>query len=47
LLEDAAVLDYTMVPDPVPPGFERSWLERYDEGRRDGTREALDRKSVV
>lgn len=30
-----------MVPDPVPPGFERSWLERYDEGRRDGTREAF------
>lgn len=30
-----------MVPVPVPPGFERTWLERYEEGRSDGTREGF------
>jgi RimJ/RimL family protein N-acetyltransferase len=25
----------------VPPDFARAWLARYDEGRRDGTREAF------
>jgi RimJ/RimL family protein N-acetyltransferase len=25
----------------VPPGFARSWLERYEEARADGTREAF------
>jgi RimJ/RimL family protein N-acetyltransferase len=41
MLEDPAVQDYTMVPVPVPPGFERTWLDRYEEGRRDGTREGF------
>jgi RimJ/RimL family protein N-acetyltransferase len=35
------VLQYTMVPVPPPPRFERTWLERYEEGRRDGTREGF------
>ena len=30
-----------MVPVPPPPGFEGTWLERYEEGRRDGTREGF------
>jgi RimJ/RimL family protein N-acetyltransferase len=41
MLEDAAVQQFTMVPVPAPPGFEREWLERYEEGRRDGTREGF------
>jgi RimJ/RimL family protein N-acetyltransferase len=30
-----------MVPVPVPAGFEREWLARYEEGRADGTREGF------
>jgi RimJ/RimL family protein N-acetyltransferase len=41
LLEDEGVHTYTMVPVPVPPGFERTWYERYEEGRHEGTREAF------
>jgi RimJ/RimL family protein N-acetyltransferase len=41
MLEDPAVQQYTMVPVPVPDGFERTWLERYEEGRRDGSREGF------
>jgi RimJ/RimL family protein N-acetyltransferase len=41
LLEDADVLRFTRVPEPVPDGFPALWLARYEEGRRDGTREAF------
>lgn len=41
LLEDPGVHEYTMVPVPVPPGYERTWLERYEEGRRQGTAEGF------
>lgn len=41
LLDDAEVLRFTRVPEPVPDGFPRAWLARYEEGRRDGTREAF------
>lgn len=41
MLEDEDVLRYTRVPAPVPPGWEREWLEFYEEGRREGTREAF------
>ena len=41
MLADPDVLRFTRVPAPVPPGFERTWLERYEEGRRDGTREGF------
>ncbi len=41
ILDDPDVLRFTRVPEPVPPGFARSWFERYEEGRRDGTREAF------
>jgi RimJ/RimL family protein N-acetyltransferase len=38
---DADVLRYTRVPVPMPRGWEREWLAFYEEGRRDGTREAF------
>jgi RimJ/RimL family protein N-acetyltransferase len=41
MLEDPAVQQYTMVPVPVPPGYEREWLERYEDGRKEGTREGF------
>jgi RimJ/RimL family protein N-acetyltransferase len=41
LLEDPEVLRFTRVPDPPPPDFARRWLERYEAGRLDGTREAF------
>src|SRR5437763_10442795 len=37
---DEDVLRYTRVPVPVPTGWEREWLDFYEAGRRDGTREA-------
>jgi RimJ/RimL family protein N-acetyltransferase len=41
MLEDPELLRFTRVPEPVPPGFARTWLNRYQEGRRDGSREAF------
>lgn len=41
MFEDEDVLRYTRVPVPVPRGWERAWLDFYEEGRRDGTREAF------
>jgi RimJ/RimL family protein N-acetyltransferase len=41
MFDDPDVLRYTRIPDPVPPGWERDWLEFYEEGRNDGTREAF------
>jgi RimJ/RimL family protein N-acetyltransferase len=41
VLADPEVHRFTRVPVPVPEGFARSWLERYEHGRRDGTREAF------
>lgn len=41
ILADPAVHRFTRVPVPVPAGFERIWLERYEVGRLDGTREAF------
>jgi RimJ/RimL family protein N-acetyltransferase len=35
---DPDVQRYTFVPSPWVDGFERTWLERYDEGWEDGTR---------
>jgi RimJ/RimL family protein N-acetyltransferase len=34
---DPAVQRFTYVPSPWIEGFERTWLERYDEGWADGT----------
>ena len=41
LLEDHEVLHFTRIPEPPPDNFPRTWLARYEEGRRDGTREAF------
>jgi RimJ/RimL family protein N-acetyltransferase len=41
LLEDPAVRRFTRIPVPPPKGFERTWLGFYDQGRREGTREAF------
>jgi RimJ/RimL family protein N-acetyltransferase len=41
MLADPDVLRFTRVPVPVPAGFERTWLKRYEEGRREGTREGF------
>jgi len=41
MLKDADVQRYTMVPVPVPEGFEREWLTRYEEGRAEGMREGF------
>ena len=41
MLEDPQVLRFTRVPEPPPADFPPVWLARYDEGRRDGTREAF------
>jgi RimJ/RimL family protein N-acetyltransferase len=41
MLDDPALLRFTRVPEPVPPGFAREWLDAYERGRADGTREAF------
>jgi RimJ/RimL family protein N-acetyltransferase len=41
MLDDPELLRFTRVPEPVPPDFARTWLDRYEEGRRDGGREAF------
>ena len=41
MLSDPDVLRFTRVPDPTPADFPARWLERYEAGRRDGTREAF------
>ena len=41
LLDDPDTLRFTRIPEPVPPGFAREWIERYEKGRVDGTREAF------
>jgi RimJ/RimL family protein N-acetyltransferase len=41
MLTDDGVLNFTRVPEPVPPNFGRTWLARYEEGRLDGSREAF------
>jgi RimJ/RimL family protein N-acetyltransferase len=41
LLDDPDVLRFTRIPVPVPDGFARTWLDMYEQARRDGTREAF------
>lgn len=41
MLHDPEVLRFTRVPDPPPPDFARTWFARYQNGRREGTREAF------
>ena len=41
MLDDPDLLRFTRIPEPVPPGFARTWFERYDEARGNGSREAF------
>ena len=41
MLDDPDVVRFTPMPAPVPDGFGPAWLERYESGRADGTREAF------
>jgi RimJ/RimL family protein N-acetyltransferase len=41
IVDDGDTLRFTRVPDPVPDGWLDAWFERYEQGRRDGTREAF------
>lgn len=41
LARDPDVLRFTRVPEPPPPGFARTWLARYEAGRRTGTAEGF------
>jgi RimJ/RimL family protein N-acetyltransferase len=41
LLTDPDVERFTRLPVPTPPDFPRTWLARYEAGRRDGSSEAF------
>jgi RimJ/RimL family protein N-acetyltransferase len=41
LTNDPDVLRFTRVPDPPPPRFVQTWLAAYEDGRKDGSREAF------
>jgi RimJ/RimL family protein N-acetyltransferase len=41
LFDDPDVLRFTRLPVPPPPGYARQWLDRYEAGRLDGTRDAF------
>src|SRR4051812_25470331 len=40
MLSDPDIRRFTRVPEPPPEGFSRTWYERYEAGRADGSREA-------
>jgi RimJ/RimL family protein N-acetyltransferase len=37
MLDDPDIKRFTRLPVPAPPDFPRTWLSRYEQGRRDGT----------
>ena len=37
LTADAVAVRFTRLPEPMPDGFARTWLERYEAGRGDGS----------
>jgi len=41
VVADPEVLRFTRVPEPVPAGFPERWIDRYEEGRLDGSREGF------
>jgi RimJ/RimL family protein N-acetyltransferase len=41
LVSDPEVLRFTRVPDHPGPDYARRWIERYEDGRRDGGREGF------
>jgi RimJ/RimL family protein N-acetyltransferase len=41
MMTDPDVLRFTRVPEPMPASFPGSWFRSYQDGRRDGTKEAF------
>ena len=41
VVEDPDVQRFTRIPVPVPRDFARAWIDAYDRGRREGTREGF------
>ncbi|MFL5844373.1 MAG: GNAT family N-acetyltransferase [Solirubrobacteraceae bacterium] len=41
MIIDPDVLRFTRIPDPPPADFARQWLERYEIGRAEGTRDSF------
>jgi RimJ/RimL family protein N-acetyltransferase len=41
LVADPEVLRFTRIAEPAPPGFADTWIESYEKGRADGTREGF------
>ena len=41
LLTDPDILRFTRIPEPPPPDFPRTWLNRYEHGRSEGTHEGF------
>jgi RimJ/RimL family protein N-acetyltransferase len=41
LVADPDALRFTRIPEPVPADFAGAWFARYEEARRDGSREAF------
>lgn len=41
LVADPDVLRFTRIPEPPPVGFASTWIESYEKGRADGTRQGF------
>jgi RimJ/RimL family protein N-acetyltransferase len=41
LVADEDVLRFTRIPVPPPDGFPQAWIDSYEQGRRDGTRDGF------
>ena len=41
LVRDPSSVRHTRIPEPAPADFPERWLERYEAGRAEGTREAF------
>jgi RimJ/RimL family protein N-acetyltransferase len=41
LVADPDVLRFTRIPEPPPAGFAETWIESYEKGRAEGTREGF------
>jgi RimJ/RimL family protein N-acetyltransferase len=41
MLDDPEILHFTRIPEPTPEDFAERWLERYRQGRQDGTAEGF------
>jgi RimJ/RimL family protein N-acetyltransferase len=41
MLDDPDIVRFTRIPEPTPEDFPQTWLDRYEAGRSEGTREAF------